>query len=104
MFLVSNRRGSHANQPDENSLPKVTKTRAIKKRSLNLVSDHVCLVRSFANAFFSKYPSPSIVNDRYDLGKKMGDGNFALVRRSKLRENDQEFAIKIIDKSKMKVR
>jgi hypothetical protein len=33
----------------------------------------------------------------------MGDGNFAVVRRSKLRDSDREVAIKIIDKSKMKV-
>ncbi|CAF2603494.1 unnamed protein product [Rotaria sp. Silwood2] len=48
------------------------------------------------------YPSPAIVSDKYDFGKKMGDGNFAIVRRSKLRGNEREFAIKIIDKSKMK--
>lgn len=34
----------------------------------------------------------------------MGDGNFAIVRRSKLRGGEKEFAIKIIDKSKMKVK
>ncbi len=33
----------------------------------------------------------------------MGDGNFAIVHRSKLRGTDREYAIKIIDKSKMKV-
>lgn len=32
----------------------------------------------------------------------MGDGNFAIVRRSKLRGSDREVAIKVIDKSKMK--
>jgi len=32
----------------------------------------------------------------------MGDGNFAIVHRSKLRGSDREYAIKIIDKSKMK--
>ncbi len=34
----------------------------------------------------------------------MGDGNFAIVHRSKLRGTDREYAIKIIDKSKMKVK
>ncbi|CAF3610220.1 unnamed protein product [Rotaria sordida] len=48
------------------------------------------------------HPSPAIVTDKYDFGKKMGDGNFAIVRRSKLRGSEREFAIKIIDKSKMK--
>lgn len=34
----------------------------------------------------------------------MGDGNFAIVRRSRANENGREYAIKVIDKSKMKVR
>lgn len=34
----------------------------------------------------------------------MGDGNFAVVHRSKLRGSDREYAIKIVDKSKMKVK
>jgi serine/threonine protein kinase len=44
------------------------------------------------------------VTDKYELGKKMGDGNFAIVHRSKLRGTEREYAIKIIDKSKMKVK
>ncbi|CAF1379816.1 unnamed protein product, partial [Adineta steineri] len=48
------------------------------------------------------HTSSSIVTDRYELGKKMGDGNFAVVHRSKLRGSDREYAIKIVDKSKMK--
>ncbi len=43
------------------------------------------------------------MTDKYELGKKMGDGNFAVVHRSKLRGTEREYAIKIIDKSKMKV-
>ena len=34
----------------------------------------------------------------------MGDGNFAVVYRSKLRGSDREYAIKVVDKSKMKVK
>ncbi|CAF0733239.1 unnamed protein product [Didymodactylos carnosus] len=48
------------------------------------------------------YQTPSVITDKYDLGKKMGDGNFAIVKRSKLKGTDKEYAIKIIDKSKMK--
>ncbi len=44
------------------------------------------------------------MTDKYELGKKMGDGNFAIVHRSKLRGTEREYAIKIIDKSKMKVK
>ncbi|UJR26315.1 hypothetical protein I4U23_007653 [Adineta vaga] len=48
------------------------------------------------------HTSSTVVTDRYELGKKMGDGNFAVVHRSKLRGSDREYAIKIVDKSKMK--
>jgi len=50
-----------------------------------------------------QHTSSSVVTDKYELGKKMGDGNFAIVHRSKLRGTEREYAIKIIDKSKMKV-
>jgi hypothetical protein len=33
----------------------------------------------------------------------LGDGNFAVVKQAKLKSNEHEVAIKIIDKSKMKV-
>ncbi|CAF0779210.1 unnamed protein product [Adineta steineri] len=72
------------NHSNENEIISLSKTSTIKKRSLIV------------------HPSPSIVTDKYDLGKKMGDGNFAIVRRSKLRNTDREYAVKIIDKSKMK--
>jgi serine/threonine protein kinase len=35
--------------------------------------------------------------------KTLGDGNFAVVKQAKLKNTDTEYAIKIIDKSKMKV-
>jgi serine/threonine protein kinase len=43
------------------------------------------------------------VTEKYDILKTLGDGNFAIVKQSKLKSTDQEYAIKIIDKSKMKV-
>ncbi len=43
------------------------------------------------------------VSDRYEILKTLGDGNFAVVKQAKLRSTDNEYAIKIIDKSKMKV-
>ena len=42
------------------------------------------------------------ITDKYDIGKTLGDGNFAVVKYAKLRNSDHEYAIKIIDKSKMK--
>ncbi|CAF0747474.1 unnamed protein product [Brachionus calyciflorus] len=40
--------------------------------------------------------------DRYEIIKTLGDGNFAVVKQAKLKNTDHEYAIKIIDKSKMK--
>ena len=42
------------------------------------------------------------VQEKYELGKILGDGNFAVVRQSKLNSTGQEFAIKVVDKSKLK--
>ena len=44
------------------------------------------------------------ISERYEILKTLGDGNFAVVKQAKLRSTDNEYAIKIIDKSKMKVR
>ncbi|RNA12882.1 serine threonine- kinase DCLK2-like isoform X1, partial [Brachionus plicatilis] len=41
--------------------------------------------------------------DRYEILKTLGDGNFAVVKHARLKNTEHEFAIKIIDKSKMKV-
>jgi doublecortin-like kinase 3 len=42
------------------------------------------------------------ISEKYEIGKTLGDGNFAVVKQAKLRNTDHEYAIKIIDKSKMK--
>ncbi|ESO87761.1 hypothetical protein LOTGIDRAFT_194203, partial [Lottia gigantea] len=36
------------------------------------------------------------------MGRVLGDGNFAVVKQSRLRSTGQEFGIKVIDKSKLK--
>ncbi|KAK0043847.1 serine/threonine-protein kinase DCLK1, partial [Biomphalaria pfeifferi] len=46
--------------------------------------------------------SDESVVQRYDFGKKLGDGNFAVVHQCKNKESGQEVAIKVIDKSKLK--
>ncbi|XP_059167163.1 serine/threonine-protein kinase DCLK3-like isoform X2 [Physella acuta] len=46
--------------------------------------------------------SDDYITQRYDLGRKLGDGNFAIVRLSRNKETGQEVAIKVIDKSKLK--
>lgn len=42
------------------------------------------------------------IESRYEIGKTIGDGNFAVVKECRLRTTESEFAMKIIDKSKMK--
>lgn len=41
------------------------------------------------------------VEDVYIIGKKIGDGNFAIVRQCTSRQSKKEFALKIIDKRKI---
>lgn len=70
---------------DKNSLSRKTKTKVVR--------------RSKAERQVS---SDSFVLERYDLGRTLGDGNFAVVRISKNRSSGQEFAMKVIDKPKLK--
>ncbi|KAM7366566.1 hypothetical protein PAMP_015999 [Pampus punctatissimus] len=44
--------------------------------------------------------SSSIINDKYKVGKVIGDGNFAVVKECVERSTGQEFALKIIDKAR----
>jgi len=46
--------------------------------------------------------SRGTIETRYEIGKTIGDGNFAVVREARLRNTESEFAMKIIDKSKLK--
>ena len=46
--------------------------------------------------------SRGTIETRYEVGKTIGDGNFAVVREARLRNTESEFAMKIIDKSKLK--
>ena len=38
----------------------------------------------------------------YEIGSILGDGNFAVVKRSKKKSNGKEYAMKVIDKSKLR--
>jgi serine/threonine protein kinase len=42
------------------------------------------------------------VLSRYELGRTLGDGNFAIVRQAKLKNSNSEYAMKVIDKPKLK--
>ncbi|XP_066921483.1 serine/threonine-protein kinase DCLK1-like isoform X2 [Clytia hemisphaerica] len=47
------------------------------------------------------FDNKSEIEKYYDIGKKLGDGNFAVVKEVTDKENDMKFALKIIDASKM---
>lgn len=40
--------------------------------------------------------------DKYETGRVLGDGNFAVVKQARLKNSNNEYAMKIIDKSKLK--
>ena len=42
------------------------------------------------------------IKELFEIGKKLGDGNFAVVRECFHKQTDEKFALKIIDRSKMK--
>lgn len=42
------------------------------------------------------------ITSKYDLGRTLGDGNFAIVRQSKLKAGSGEYAMKVIDKPKLR--
>ncbi|XP_074555119.1 serine/threonine-protein kinase DCLK2-like isoform X2 [Halichoeres trimaculatus] len=44
--------------------------------------------------------SSSIINEKYQVGKVIGDGNFAVVKECVERATGQEYALKIIDKAR----
>ena len=46
--------------------------------------------------------SDDYVLAKYELGRTLGDGNFAVVRIGKMKATGQEFAMKVIDKPKLK--
>ena len=46
--------------------------------------------------------SVDTVLEKYEPGKTLGDGNFAIVKTCKLKNTSHEFAMKIVDKSKLR--
>jgi doublecortin-like kinase 3 len=58
--------------------------------------------RTHRTKFDRQVSNAERVLDRYEVGKVMGDGNFAVVKACKLKNTNNEYAMKIIDKSKLK--
>ncbi|XP_059902258.1 serine/threonine-protein kinase DCLK2 isoform X2 [Gadus macrocephalus] len=72
----SNHRHRHRHQPQEHTTPSPE------------VNGNGCL------------PSSSPILDKYEVGKVIGDGNFAVVKECVERATGKEYALKIIDKAK----
>ena len=76
------------------SLPEVNnKEPPKKKRSQGIV---------YKTKFERQISNAEHVFEKYELGRLLGDGNFAVVKQSKLKGTEKEFAVKVIDKSKLK--
>lgn len=74
--------------------PRLTRRRIRSKSPKKASSD--------SNGHFSPavYCCPSVVTAKYEVGRIIGDGNFAIVRECIDRVSRKEFALKIIDKEK----
>ncbi|XP_055676442.1 serine/threonine-protein kinase GL21140 [Lutzomyia longipalpis] len=59
---------------------------------------YVCLEEDYANTKSESLPIE--IQNRYTVGPIIGDGNFAVVLKIKEKNTGQEFALKIIDRSK----
>lgn len=57
---------------------------------------------TISNKLKRQISNASHVTEKYDFIKTLGDGNFAIVKQARHKLTDHEYAIKIIDKSKMK--
>ena len=42
------------------------------------------------------------IREKYDIGRTLGDGNFAVVKMCQHRDTGHQYAMKVIDKAKLK--
>ncbi|CAH8832502.1 unnamed protein product [Trichobilharzia szidati] len=55
----------------------------------------------YASIGVTYVPDPEFLSKRYHIGRKLGDGNFAIVKLGKRRDTNDQYAVKIIDKNKI---
>jgi len=65
-------------------------------------SEHRRLTAVFKSPLERQVSTVERVTEQYEMGKVLGDGNFAVVHQCRQRDTGREFALKIIDKSKMR--
>ena len=88
---VDENANKHKNEEENKN--KENKEKEKKKRTNSKVKKSK-LERQISNA--------DHVLEKYEPGKTLGDGNFAIVKQSKMKNTPNEYAMKIIDKSKLK--
>uniref|UniRef100_A0A3Q1JGP6 Serine/threonine-protein kinase DCLK2 n=1 Tax=Anabas testudineus TaxID=64144 RepID=A0A3Q1JGP6_ANATE len=85
------------------------KTRFFSLKTMNIYILYIFLVSSILNLKIhvllitvngNRLVSSSIINEKYKVGKVIGDGNFAVVKECVERSTGQEYALKIIDKAR----
>uniref|UniRef100_A0A3Q2E1B1 Serine/threonine-protein kinase DCLK2 n=1 Tax=Cyprinodon variegatus TaxID=28743 RepID=A0A3Q2E1B1_CYPVA len=103
-LLVGNEAsGSQSAGKSNRSSPSPTSPGARRNLKVRMMSYVIkCKDQSF---FFlsvngNRSVSSSIINEKYKVGKVIGDGNFAVVKECVERATGQEYALKIIDKAR----
>uniref|UniRef100_A0A3B3B5I7 Serine/threonine-protein kinase DCLK2 n=1 Tax=Oryzias melastigma TaxID=30732 RepID=A0A3B3B5I7_ORYME len=69
-------------------------------RCFETSNKRIFLLLLFLTVNGNRSVSSSIINEKYKVGKVIGDGNFAVVKECVERATGQEFALKIIDKAR----
>ncbi|KAM4026646.1 serine/threonine-protein kinase DCLK3 isoform 2-T2 [Anomaloglossus baeobatrachus] len=88
---------------DNESNSKKENMENIDSTAQKILDDHSCMAEEGEIIKISQY----CIKDRmdidkyYEIGRSIGDGNFAVVKECRLRKTNQEFAMKIIDKAKL---
>uniref|UniRef100_A0A3P9MLZ8 Serine/threonine-protein kinase DCLK2 n=1 Tax=Oryzias latipes TaxID=8090 RepID=A0A3P9MLZ8_ORYLA len=91
-----------AEQPDDDDEEEVEGAFVFSSRGFGML--HLCRTQRSVFLFLTvngnRSVSSSIINEKYKVGKVIGDGNFAVVKECVERATGQEFALKIIDKAR----
>lgn len=81
--------------------PKVTSNKSVGKRNSKKDEEKPLVKEEREVELLEKKPIENI-RDLFDIGKKLGDGNFAVVRECFHKTTNEKYAMKIIDRSKLK--
>lgn len=80
--------------PEKKEPPKEPPPDDKKKKQKSKIVRKTKMERQISNADY--------VNNKYEPGRTLGDGNFAIVKSCKQKNSPHEYAMKIVDKAKLK--